>query len=95
LAAYDRWCDEQAEQARLDALAESLAPFPAPLPDPPPPAEAEGPPPYLCPCCGLWHPAGNCPGSLSLVSLVFATWSAWIEDPPAYTYRQVCNRSPN
>ena len=57
LEAYDRWIDEQAERARLEALAEGTAPLPE-EPPPPPPAEgpspaADDPPPYLCPSCGL------------------------------------------
>jgi hypothetical protein len=83
LEAYDRWCDEQAEQAELDDRAESLPPSVMPQEPPPPPATG-GPPPYLCPQCGTWH-AGSCQLCLYM----------WLSEAEGFCYDEVYKRSPN
>jgi hypothetical protein len=70
LAAYDAWCDEQAEQARLDALASQL---PVGIP-------AEEPEPFQPSPLEDWQ---------------VEAWTLWLGEPPAWSYRQVSDRSPN
>jgi hypothetical protein len=71
--------------------------------------EWEGsPPPGLCPLCGTFHPPGACPldddwdpGPEPEGPVDYPAWCYGLvapiedDDRPAYSYRQVQERSPN